>query len=168
MHSRLPGARKPAVDERSAVPEEAQAVLRREARSRAVSSKLTGPFAKGLDRVRAARRWYQERSWLPGRVFAAATQAPALLAVAWLLPGFAMLLSGRLLPAPMLIIFLPLAVALCYFAMRQLPASWPKFGPGVAAPDAGARPADGEPRRLLTASPQPAAAGLRCPRGQCS
>jgi hypothetical protein len=65
-----------------------------------------------------------------GWVFAAMTQAPALLAVAWLLPGTGMLLAGRLLPVPMLIIFVPLAVALCYFAMRQLPVSWPRFLPG--------------------------------------
>ena len=32
-----------------------------------------------------------------------------------------MLLAGRLLPVPMVIIFVPLAVALCYFAMRRLP-----------------------------------------------
>jgi hypothetical protein len=73
-------------------------------------------------------------------LFAAVTQLPALLAVAWLLPGVAMLLSGRLLPAPMLIIFIPLAIALCYFAMRELPFSWPKFGPGADRLGAGVRP----------------------------
>ena len=38
------------------------------------------------------------------------------------MPGIGMLLAGRLLPMPMVIIFVPLAVALCYFAMRRLPA----------------------------------------------
>jgi hypothetical protein len=71
--------------------------------------------------------------WLPGWVFAAITQAPAVLAVAWLIPGAGMLLAGRLLPLPMVIIFVPLAVALCYFAMRRLPASWPR---GVDAGEA--------------------------------
>ena len=47
--------------------------------------------------------------------------APALLAIALLVPGTGMLLAGRLLPVPVLIIFVPLAVALCYFAMRGLP-----------------------------------------------
>ena len=56
------------------------------------------------------------------------TLAPALLAVAWLVPGIGMLLPGRLLPVPMVIIFVPLAVALCYFATRRLPAGWPRFG----------------------------------------
>jgi hypothetical protein len=75
--------------------------------------------------------------------------APALLAIAWLVPGAAMLLAGRLLPVPMVIIFVPLALALCYFAMRQLPASWPQFG----EPDL-----SGEPDAVLDAS---AAAGWR-------
>ena len=61
-----------------------------------------------------------------GRAFAAVTLAPALLAVAWLVPGIGMLLAGRLLPMPMVIIFVPLAVALCYFAMRRLPVGWPR------------------------------------------
>jgi hypothetical protein len=71
--------------------------------------------------------------WLPGWLFAAVTQAPALLAVAWLVPGTGMLLADRLLALPMVIIFVPLAVALCYFAMRRLPVSWPR---GVAAGEA--------------------------------
>jgi hypothetical protein len=72
--------------------------------------------------ARLARRLW----WLPGWVFAAITQAPAVLAAAWLIPGAGMLLAGRLLPLPMVIIFVPLAVALCYFAMRRLPVSWPR------------------------------------------
>jgi hypothetical protein len=95
--------------------------------------------------VVAARGWYGERPWLPGTLFAALTQLPALLAVAWLLPGVAMLLSGRLLPAPMLIIFVPLAIALCYFAMRELPSSWPKFGPGADTLGASLRPSADPP-----------------------
>jgi hypothetical protein len=75
--------------------------------------------------------------------------APALLAIAWLLPGAGMLLGGRLLPVPMVIIFVPLALALGYFAMRQLPASWPQFG----EPDL-----SGEPDAVLDAT---AAAGWR-------
>lgn len=78
----------------------------------------------------AAMRW----SWLPGWTFAAVTQAPALLAVAWLAPGIGMLLAGRLLPIPMVIIFVPLAVALCYFAMRRLPVGWPRFGDARRVP----------------------------------
>jgi hypothetical protein len=75
----------------------------------------------------AVRQRYRRAWWLPGWLFAAITQFPALLAVAWLLPATGMLLAGRLLPLPTLIIFVPLALALCYFAMRQLPVSWPRF-----------------------------------------
>jgi hypothetical protein len=52
---------------------------------------------------------------------------PALLAVAWLVPGAGLLLAGRLLPVPMVIVSSVLAVALCYFAMRRLPTGWPRF-----------------------------------------
>jgi hypothetical protein len=79
----------------------------------------SGAAARG---ARLAHRWW----WLPGWVFAAITQAPAVLVAAWLIPGAVMLLAGRLLPLPMVVIFVPLAVALCYFAMRRLPVSWPR------------------------------------------
>jgi hypothetical protein len=86
---------------------------------------------------RLAERWW----WLPGRAFGVLTMAPALLAVALLVPGTGMLLAGRLLPLPVLIIFVPLAVALCYFGMRGLPVQWPQFGRLDVAADAA--PADG-------------------------
>ena len=66
----------------------------------------------------------------PGRagwLFGAVTVVPALLAAAWLLPAFPLLLTGRLSARPMVFMFAPLAVGLCYFAVRQLPASWPSF-----------------------------------------
>src|SRR3984957_4959690 len=78
---------------------------------------------------RLAERWW----WLPGRAFAVITIAPALLAIALLVPGTGMLLAGRLLPVPVLIIFVPLAVALCYFGMRGLPVQWPLIGKPAAA-----------------------------------
>ena len=98
---------------------------------------LTAPVASAASALRRRyRRWW----WLPGRLFAAITQLPALLAMAWLVPGTGMLLAGRLLPVPLLIIFVPLAVALCYFAMRRLPVSWPRFRdlPAAAATPASA------------------------------
>jgi hypothetical protein len=89
-----------------------------------------------------------------GWVFAAMTQAPALLAVAWLLPGTGMLLAGRLLPVPMLIIFVPLAIALCYFAMRQLPMGWPRFPPGRDVTTAGPPPEDEPASSSRDAAPE--------------
>jgi hypothetical protein len=98
--------------------------------TRVAAGRLLAPCARIARRGArsAARGLAGARPWLPGWVFAAVTVAPALLAVAWLAPGIGMLLPGRLLPVPMVIIFVPLAIALCYFAMRRLPARWPGFG----------------------------------------
>ena len=95
------------------------------------------PFAAAQTRTSrllpvVRRRWW----WLPGWTFAAITQLPALLAIAWLVPATGLLLAGRLLPLPMVIIFVPLAVALCYFAMRRVPVSWPQFGVSDDNPEA--------------------------------
>jgi hypothetical protein len=98
---------------------------------RSASAVLAWPIISVAATVRRrTRRWW----WLPGWLFAAITLVPALLAIAWLVPGTAILLAGRLLPLPALIIFVPLALALCYFAMRQLPVRWLRLG---ASPGAG-------------------------------
>jgi len=113
------------------VPDDGEAERRhRDSVARAAATGACAHYsAVALRGARLAHRLW----WLPGWVFAAITQAPAVLAVAWLIPGAGMLLAGRLLPLPMMIIFVPLAVALCYFAMRRLPASWPR---GVDAGEA--------------------------------
>ncbi|MGH3272443.1 MAG: hypothetical protein ACRDN1_25760, partial [Trebonia sp.] len=107
---------------------------------------LSAPAIFAAPLVSAAatvRRRSQRLWWLPGWVFAAVTQFPALLAVAWLVPGIGTLLAGRLLPLPMLIIFVPLALALCYFAMRQAPVRWRESPVAQGAPGV----ADGTVRR---------------------
>ena len=75
---------------------------------------------------------------LAARLFGAVTVVPALLAAAWLLPGLPLLLAGRLTAPPLVFMFSPLAVGLCYLAMRQQPARWPGFRaeprPRVAVP----------------------------------
>ena len=58
-----------------------------------------------------------------------------MLAAAWLLPAFPLLLAG-LSARPMVFMFVPLAAGLCYFAVRQLPASWPTFHRAQAKPKA--------------------------------
>ncbi len=63
----------------------------------------------------------------PGWLFGAITVVPAMLAAAWLLPAFPLLLAGRFSARPMVFMFAPLAAGLCYFAVRQLPTSWPGF-----------------------------------------
>jgi hypothetical protein len=72
----------------------------------------------------AARR---RASWrrVPGRLFAMATVLPSLLVMAWLLAGLPLLLAGRFSDVPMIVISVPLAVVLVYFALRRVPASWP-------------------------------------------
>lgn len=100
------------------------AVGRAVAGVRSATAVLAAPVASAAS---AARRRYRRAWWLPGWLFAAITLLPALVAMAWLLPGIVMLLVERLLPLPMLIIFVPLALALCYFTMRQLPVGWPRF-----------------------------------------
>ena len=71
----------------------------------------------------------------PGWAFGAVTVVPAMLAVAWLLPGFPLLLAGRFAALPMVFMFAPLALGLCYFAVRQLPPSWPSFRTTQQQPD---------------------------------
>ena len=69
----------------------------------------------------------ENRGRRAGWLFGAVTVVPALLAAAWLLPAFPLLLSGRFSALPMVFMFAPLAAGLCYFAVRQLPATWPSF-----------------------------------------
>jgi hypothetical protein len=81
------------------------------------------------------------RGQVPAKLFAAITVVPAMLAAAWLLPGFPLLLAGRFFAPPMVFMFAPLAVGLCYFALRQLPATWPGFRSGPAgAPQPARKP----------------------------
>ncbi|MDQ2813833.1 MAG: hypothetical protein M3Z75_18685, partial [Actinomycetota bacterium] len=92
---------------------------------------------------------------LAGSLFGAITVIPAMLAAAWLLPGLPLVLANRFTTLPMVFMFAPLAVGLCYFAVRQLPASWPTFRPErpVPARPVPARPA---PARPVPARPVPA------------
>jgi hypothetical protein len=50
---------------------------------------------------------------------------------AWLLPGLPLLLAGSFEPVPMLLISAPLAVVLVIFALRKVPAFWPRALPGL-------------------------------------
>ncbi|MGD0604137.1 MAG: hypothetical protein ABSA53_11125 [Streptosporangiaceae bacterium] len=70
-----------------------------------------------------------------GWIFGAITVVPALLAAAWLLPGLPLVLVSRFAALPMVLMSAPLAVVLCYFALRQLPTSWPSFRPERPAPE---------------------------------
>jgi len=60
-------------------------------------------------------------------LFARLTVLPAVLILAWLIPGLPLLLAGDFLPMPMLLISVPLAVALAVNGLRIVPASWPRL-----------------------------------------
>ncbi len=101
-----------------------------------------GPRATGVTRVTeaddagAATPTAEKDPGRAGWLFGAITVVPALLAAAWLLPAFPLLLAGRLSARPMVFMFAPLAAGLCYFAVRQLPAAWPAFREARETPDA--------------------------------
>jgi hypothetical protein len=87
-------------------------------------------------------------------VFGAITVIPAMLAAAWLLPALPLVLTGRFEALPMVFMFAPLAVGLCYFAVRQLPATWPGFRPH--RPAAQTQPTQTQPAQSQPAQSQPA------------
>ena len=62
---------------------------------------------------------------LPGWLFAGVTVLPALLVMAWLLAGLPLLLAGQFTDIPMIVISVPLAVALVFVGLRQVPSAWP-------------------------------------------
>ena len=62
---------------------------------------------------------------VPGVLFAAVTILPAVLVMAWLIPGLPLLLAGRFAGIPMIVISVPLGVALVVMVLRELPSAWP-------------------------------------------
>ena len=78
-------------------------------------------------------------SLVAGRSFARLTVVPPLLVIAWLVPGIPLLLAGRFLPIPMVLIAAPLAAILMVATFRETPGRWP--GPARAAGDAQQSPA---------------------------
>ena len=61
-----------------------------------------------------------------GCAFARLTTLPVILVMAWLLPGVPLLLAGSFIPAAMLLISAPLAVALVVYGLRRVPGRWPQ------------------------------------------
>ena len=88
----------------------------------------------------------EENSGRAGWLFGAITVVPAMLAAAWLLPAFPLLLAGRFSARPMVFMFAPLAAGLCYFAIRQLPASWPSFREAIGTSGKGEEGGKGRKR----------------------
>jgi len=69
-----------------------------------------------------------------GWCFTYFTLLPVLLALAWLIPGTALLMAGRLRPAPALLISAPLAVILIAAALRRVPGQRLLPAPGTGQP----------------------------------
>jgi len=63
----------------------------------------------------------RRRVSVAGPTFAQLTAVPVLLVMAWLLPGLGLLLAGRLRPAPLILIAVPLAVIMLAAALRRVP-----------------------------------------------
>jgi len=67
-----------------------------------------------------------------GRAFARLTVLPAIVVVAWLVPGLPLLFGGVFAPVPMLLIAAPLAAALAVNLLSRVPSQWPTDLPGKA------------------------------------
>jgi hypothetical protein len=105
---------------------EATAALSEPVTPESVTPESAGPPPEGL-RARLSRRNGRRpgATRLPGTLFAAITLVPSLLVMAWLLAGLPLLLASRFSDIPMLIISVPLAVALVFVVVRELPSAWP-------------------------------------------
>ncbi len=93
-------------------------------RARVFPARASGDAERSAVHPAVARR---RANWqrLPGWLFAGVTVLPALLVMAWLLAGLPLLLAGRFTDIPMIVISVPLAVALVFLGLRQVPSAWP-------------------------------------------
>jgi hypothetical protein len=117
------------------------------------------PWQRTIGRLGISRLWQPgpgvREAAAPGtRTLALVTAMPVILIVAWLVPGVLLLLVHAFLPAPMVLISVPLAVALTCLVSRELPGRWPAPDAADTAEttDASAQPAtvarsDGANRR---------------------
>lgn len=76
------------------------------------------------------RRGRRRIQRLGGQTFGIVTVLPAIILAGWLVPGLALLMAGRFLPVPMVLIAAPVAVGLLMLTARFVPKWWPATGPG--------------------------------------
>jgi hypothetical protein len=109
--------------------------------SRAVSRATAVGAAGAAGVIRRARRTKQtsvpgdqpvkvRSADIAGTVLARLTVLPAVLILAWLIPGIPLLLTGHFLPVPMTLISVSLAAAVMVIGLRVVPASWPRLMSG--------------------------------------
>ncbi|HTA07106.1 MAG TPA: hypothetical protein VK836_01235 [Streptosporangiaceae bacterium] len=67
---------------------------------------------------------------IAGTVLARLTVLPAVLVLAWLIPGVPLLLAGHFRPIPVTLISVSLAAAIMVIGLRVVPASWPRLMSG--------------------------------------
>ena len=94
-----------------------------------------------------------------GWCFTYFTLLPVLLALAWLIPGTALLMAGRLRPAPALLISAPLAVILIAAALRRVPGQRLLPAPGTGQPATGQPPRVSQPPASRAGPPARGPAG---------
>ncbi len=98
-------------------------------------ARQAGPVAESHEPA-ATVRLGRRVPWA-GWCFTQFTLLPVLLALAWLIPGAALLMAGRLRPAPALLISAPLAVILIAAALRRVPGQRLVPAPGAGQPGPG-------------------------------
>ena len=123
------------------------------------------PWQRTIGRLGISRLWQpgpgvREAAGPGTRTLALVTAMPVVLIVAWLVPGLLLLLVHAFLPAPMVLISVPLAVALTILVARELPGRWPAPDAveTTGTTDASAQPATGTPGAGARKRPRPWAA----------
>jgi hypothetical protein len=105
------------------------------------------PVTRTLQRIRPAGQRLSQAGWLrtvrevpwlrptdaAGVLLARLTVLPAVLLVAWLIPGVPLLLGHAFQPVPALLISVPLAIVLIIIGLRVVPAGWPRLLPAGRA-----------------------------------
>jgi hypothetical protein len=124
----------PADDDRLATGRAARPGLLARARTRlAVMAPRVPGGATGRGPRPARRPADPDREDVAGSALARLTILPALLILAWLVPGLPLLLAGEFVPVPMLLIATPLLVGLVANGLRVVPSRWPRLFPGQVA-----------------------------------
>jgi hypothetical protein len=101
------------------------------------------PVTRTLQRIRPTSRPLRQAAWLrpvrevpwlrpadaAGVLLARLTVLPAVLLVAWLIPGVPLLLGHVFQPVPALLISVPVALVLVIVGLRVVPGAWPRILP---------------------------------------
>jgi len=95
---------------------------------------VMAPVTRTLQRIRPPKGSASRVMWLrpgdaAGVLLARLTALPAVLLLAWLIPGVPLLLAHAFEPAPMLLISVPLAAVFVVVGLRVVPAGSPRLLP---------------------------------------